>query len=229
MAKIDIKKARADAMATFKKYYPLLETTPGKPMTQKLLADLDAMPDQQFYNFMVALRDGEAYLPYIAPNFEENGISLENNYAIAHKFGISFQEHVILTDPATGLTYMPSHTSFVGMGPVRRQVQTRESGIAVAGPKLSTDDLTDQVAGPSDVSKITAPEIGGLEARDMPATLTELVAVRGGNLTASNTMDRHIIESGEGSLKVAMADGSRAKVSDTMSAYLIGAHIGNNI
>ena len=113
--------------------------------------------------------------------------------------------------------------------PVRRQVQTSESSISVPGTKVTTDDLTNQPVGDANKARITTPEISGLSARDMKATLHEFLSVRGGNLKAMNTLDRDIIESGHGSLEAVLADGSRAKITDSLSTILTSMHIENNI
>ena len=229
MTVLNMKKKREAAMKVFDKQYSIIETDPAKPRYNETKAAMNALSDQDFHNFMVALQRKEDYVSMVTPNFTGAKLELRHLEAVGNALGMEFYEQIVFTDASTGLTVVTPHKSLVGMGPVRRQVQTQESGISVAGTRNRTDDLTDQVAGDAAVSKITAPEIGGLEARDMPAVLTELVAVRGGNIDASNTLEREIIESGEGSLKSALADGSRAKISDTINTLLTGAHIENNI
>lgn len=229
MTIVDMKKRREAAMKVFDKKYSVIETDPAKPRYAEMKARLNQMTEQEFHNFMVALQRKEDYVSMVSPNFTGSKLEISHLDAVGQIMGIEFYEQVVFHDEATGLTIETPHKSLVGMGPVRRQVQTQESGIAVAGTRMRTDDLTDQVAGEAAVSKITAPEIGGLEARDMPAVLAELVSVRGGNLSATNTLDREIIDTGEGSLKTALADGSRAKISDTINALMTSGHIQNNI
>lgn len=223
------KKDREDAIAVIVHGVGLIETTKGKPYTLELKSRLDAMTDMEFYDFMLDIREGRNYVPYVAPNQIDESLQLENNLKIAKQLGVEFEEQVVLTDSATGLTYLTNEKYLVLDLPVRRQIQTGESGISVAGTKFTTDDLSDQAAGAQDVSKITSPEISGMRAREMDMTLLEFLSVRGGNLEAMNQLDQSIIETGEGSLESVLKDGTRAKISDTLSTVFTSMHIKNNI
>lgn len=205
-----------------------IETTKGKPYSKQLRADLEEMTDEQFHNFMCDIRDRKNYIPFVAPSFKEHGVTLRNNLAIAKQFGVEFFQPVLYTDRATGVQFYTKPAFIIDL-PVKRQIQTRQSGISVPGSKMSTDDLTDQVVGDAKASSITSPESTGALARGMPNILSEFMGVRGGNLKANRTFEKDLVQTGRGSLHAAMRDGSRAKASDTFSVILTCMHFKNNI
>lgn len=206
----------------------LIETTKGKPYSKSLRVDLEAMSDEQFHTFMCDIRDGKNYIPFVAPSFKDHGVTLRNNFEVAEQFEVEFFQQVLYTDRATGIQFYTKPAFIIDL-PVKRQIQTRQSGISVPGSKMSTDDLTDQVVGDAKASSVTSPESTGALARGMTNILAEFMGVRGGNLKANRTFERDLMQTGKGSLHAAMRDGSRAKVSDTFSVILTCMHFKNNL
>ena len=223
------KQARINATNYIINGVSLIEVAKGKPYSMELKKRLDEMTDGEFFQFMLDIKEGRNYVPFVEPNYSGDGISLENNLKIAPQLGVNFFERIIVTDPATNITYLTNENYLVLDLPVRRQKQTGESSISVAGTRFTSDDLSNQAAGEQDTSKITSPEISGLRAREMDMTLIEFLSVRGGNLKAMNQLDQSIIETGEGSLEAVLADGSRAKITDTLSTIFTSMHIKNNL
>lgn len=208
----------------------LLERTKGKPQALALKERLEAMSLEEQINFFLDLANKRNYVPLVVPNFTDQDIvDFKNNLQVSDEFGVEFFEPIVIEDRAAGVTFCTNQKYMVIDLPVRRQVQTGESSISVPGTKVTSDDLTDQPVGDANKSRITTPEISGLNARDMKATLHEFLSVRGGNLTAMNNLDRSIIETGHGSLEAVLADGSRAKITDSLSTILTSMHIKNNL
>lgn len=224
------KQDMADAIRLIVHRVALLEVTKGKPQAMALKGRLEAMSKDELVSFFLDIANKRNYVPLIVPNFtDEDIVDFKNNLDVSNQFGVNFFEPIIIEDRASGITYCTNQKYMVVDLPVRRQVQTGESSISVPGTKVTSDDLTNQPVGDANKSRITTPEISGLNARDMRATLHEFLSVRGGNLTAMNNLDRSIIETGHGSLEVVLADGSRAKVTDSLSTILTSMHIKNNL
>lgn len=223
------KKDIADTIQLIVHRVALIETTKGKPQAMALKARLEAMTLDELVTYFLDIANKRTYIPFSAPNFSANNIDIENNFKIAKEFGVEFEEHVVMKDRSSDITYCTNEKYMIIDIPVRRQVQTGESSISVPGTKVTTDDLTNQPVGDANKSRITTPEISGMSARDMKATLHEFLSVRGGNLKAMNALDRDIIESGHGSLEAVLADGSRAKITDSLSTILTSMHIENNL
>ena len=223
------KQDAADAIRLIVHRVALIETTKGKPQALALKERLEAMSMDELTTWFLDIANKRTYVPFSAPNFSSDNLDIENNFKIAKDFGVDFFENIVLKDRSSDVTYCTNEKYMVIDIPVRRQVQTSESSISVPGTKVTTDDLTNQPVGDANKARITTPEISGLAARDMKATLHEFLSVRGGNLKAMNTLDRDIIESGHGSLEAVLADGSRAKITDSLSTILTSMHIENNI
>lgn len=207
----------------------LMELDKKHPYATELEASLRAMTDAQFDKFMDDIDNDRNYVPFVTESFDKPSVSLENNYKVAPEFNVNFHEKLVITDESTGVTYVSKYEAMILMPPVRRQVQTGESGISVPSSKMITDDLTDQVTGDSSSMKITNPEINGLMAREMPNCLKEFVAVRAGNNDSNERLRSSIIQTGHGRLDDALSTGTRAKVTDTFSTYLKAMHFGNNL
>lgn len=219
----------ADAIRLIVHRVAMLEVTKGKPQTQALKVRLEGMSKDELVTWFLDIANKRTYVPMAAPNFGPDVVDVENNFQIAKEFGVEFFEHIVIEDRASDITYCTNEKYMVIDIPVRRQVQTSESSISVPGTRVTTDDLTNQPVGDADKARITTPEISGLAARDMKATLHEFLSVRGGNLKAMNTLDRDIIDSGHGSLEAVLSDGSRAKITDSLSTILTSMHIENNL
>lgn len=223
------KKDREDAIRMIVHRVALIETTKGKPQALALKERLEEMSMDELTTFFLDIANKRNYVPFVAPNFAMDNLDFENNLNISKEFGVDFFDQIVIEDRASGLTYCTNEEYMVIDLPVRRQVQTGESSISVPGTKIATDDLTNQPVGDANKSRITTPEISGLNAREMRATLHEFLSVRGGNLTAMNALDRSIIDTGHGSLEAVLADGSRAKITDSLSTILTSMHIKNNL
>lgn len=206
----------------------VIETTKGKPYSKSLREDLEALSDDDFHQFMLDIKARKNYIPFVAPGFKDHGVTLRNNFAVAESLGVQFFQPILYTDRATGVKFYTEPALILDL-PLKRQIQTRESGISVPGSKMITDDMTDQVVGDAKASSITSPESTGAIARGMTNILGEFMGVRGGNLQANRTFERDLMQTGRGSLHAAMRDGSRAKASDTFSVILKCMHFKNNI
>lgn len=220
--------AREAAISTALNCIREMEVTKGKPYSIEYEEVLRSMTDEQFDRMIKAFAEKRDFIPFVSNGFTEPGVSIDNNFKIAPKFGFKFTEKIILTDPSTGLSYESKYEALNMMPNIRRQVQTGESGISVPGSRTVVDDLTGQVTGDSAAMKITNPEINGMKVREQWNSLVEFVAVRA-NQEAYNKAYTQIVDTGHCRLNDVISPDSRAKVTDTFSVFMSSMHFANNI
>lgn len=187
------------------------------------------MDDATFDRYMKAIEEGRDYVSITAPNLSPVKITMENNLKVAREMGFKFFHRIWKTDITTGETFLTNQHYLVVMLPIRRQIQTLENKISIPEDNKHIDDLTDQPTGVSKGSSISAPETLALLAQGCDASLDELVHYRGGDLKGMVNMDRMLHETGRASMKTLDVLGTRAKTSVTLSNFLKGMHLDNNL
>lgn len=197
--------------------------------TKLMTSNFAAMSDKQFDAYMDAIDKKQDYVSMVVPNMRKNrAISTNNTKAVAAKLGIKLEHHLWMVDPKTKLEYLTPIKYLVLHLPVRRQIQTLESKIAVAENNRKVDDMTDQVTRESGKSAISFPELLVLVAGGQYRACEELLKVRGGDLTALNMANTNIYSTGGFSLDAVATLGSRAKATETLSILLTAMHFDNN-
>lgn len=196
----------------------------------KLMKDnFSKMNDKQFDAYIQAIKEGKDYVSMVVPNMRKNrAISTDNTKKVAQKLGIQLEHHLWIVDPKTKLEYLTPIKYLVLHLPVRRQIQTLESKIAVAENNRKIDDMTDQVTRESGKSSISFPELLVLVASGQYRACEELLKVRGGDLAALNMSNTNIYSTGGFSLDAVASLGSRAKATETLSILLTAMHFDNN-
>ena len=197
--------------------------------TKLMKENFSKLTDKQFDAYMSAIEKGEDYVSMVVPNMRKNrAISTNNTKAVAQKLGIKLEHQLWMVDPKTKLQYLTPIKYLVLHLPVRRQIQTLESKIAVAENNRKIDDMTDQVTRESGKSSISFPELLVLVASGQYRACEELLKVRGGDLEALNMSNTNIYASGGFSLDAVAKLGSRAKATETLSILLTAMHFDNN-
>lgn len=219
--------ARKDAEAVI---YSLLDRIDPSGHNTKLLKEqFGNLSDTQFKEYVQAVADKKAFIPIVLDNMNGSQITFENNKKLAEELGISFYQRIKLYDEAVGVWYTSFYESWVADLPVRRQSEMLESKISLPDDHKHIDDYTDQPVGDSKGSSMSAPESLILIGKGAESSVTEFVAVRGGDLAAMRTMEQSIHETGGASLKHAIDTGTGAKASRTLSTFLFGMHFDNNL
>ncbi|AEH03595.1 RNA polymerase beta subunit [Pseudomonas phage PhiPA3] len=197
---------------------------------KKIYEELFArMNDKEFEEWMERLEAGEVLALY-APNLEEPQLSINQNYKVADALGHELFQHLILTDPQTGQTYKTQNKHLVGLVPFRRQVQMLVKKSSIPGSNHIVDERSGQAAGDSKGARLSAPEIQVNASKGLNNMVLELIKFRGGDEKAYNAMNKSIIETGEASLDSIMAETpSQTKSNLTLSVYLKGMHLNNNL
>lgn len=218
---------RKAAEAVILKYVDKL--LPGSENT-RLYKDLFAgMSDKQFDEWMGKLEAGEIRLAIIAPNLNEPKLEIERNLALAEELGHQFFERIWIDGSNEVPPYLSPIPYLIVDLPLRRQAQLLVKKRAIPEDTRSVDDFTGQPTGKSKGSKISYPEMQILMALDLPASLTEWLKFRGGDVKGFDAMNRAISETGGVSLNAIAALGTKVKSTQTLSTFLTCAHLENTL
>lgn len=190
---------------------------------------LSKMSPEEFKEFMTLLKEGKDVLYVNIPNLKKHGVSLENNLKVAPELGVDFFKRLKVVDPTTGKQYVTPRKYMVVHLPIRRQIQTIQSGISVPTDNTHIDAMTGQVTGVSRAAKLTTPENYVLYSKGLHKSITELMKVRGGDVTAQIEAYNKIHEQGTFSLNQMSQLGTRATASTTLNILFKTMHIDNNI
>ena len=209
------------------------DVIPGYTTNGELLRSmLDGLSLKEFETYIKNFKPDKgskrSILPYYLPNLSKYRISISRLFDLHDKIGRPATQRLIMTDADTGIKYLTPHAYPIVILPVRRQSQTIVKKASIPEGQQPIDELTHQPVQTSKGASITQPEIGSLAGRNLDATLYELLNVRGGNEVARREFRRQLINSGNGSLNSVQGLG-RIKSVDTLSIYLNGMHIGNNV
>lgn len=190
---------------------------------------LTAMSDEEFHAFMESLRDGEDVLYVNIPNLKNKGVTFENNLTVGKQLGIEFFQHLTITDAKTGKEFLTPKKYIILHLPIRRQIQTIESGLSVADDESRIDPTTGQVVGSSQAASLSVPETFVLYSKGLLKSNIEMTKVRGGDTDALQAVYGALIETGQATLEDGFAPGTRATSTETLGTYLKAMHIDNNI
>jgi hypothetical protein len=218
---------RKAAEAVILKYVDKL--LPGSENT-RLYKDLFAgMSDKQFDEWMGKLEAGEIRLAIIAPNLNEPKLEIERNLALAEELGHQFFERIWIDGSNEVPPYLSPIPYLIVDLPLRRQAQLLVKKRAIPEDTRSVDDFTGQPTGKSKGSKISYPEMQILMALDLPASLTEWLKFRGGDVKGFDAMNRAISETGGVSLNAIAALGTKVKSTQTLSTFFTCMHLENTL
>lgn len=197
-------------------------TSPNRDLQEKRLK---AMSDDEFDAFMRRLAEKKEklvlYIPINAPYRLSKEVLLE----ISDKMGYDFEQHLILTDSDTGVTYRTPIKHMVYELPLRLQVQLRQKKTSIPTSNNVIDERSGQVAHESKGSSISYPEVQVIVGRGLDNTATEFLKLRAGDEVASNIIEHSIATTGRASMSSLNNVNSHVKAIDTMVAYLMGMHL----
>lgn len=223
MAKLN----RAGAQNFILQYIGLLAPkTDNVEIYKKLFA---AMSDKAFDEFMKDLESGEKHLALIAPNFNDTGLSVENNLAVADKLGHNFFPQIWIEGKGDVPTYLTPNTYLVADCPVRRASQTLVKKVSIPKHQRVVDSLTGQPTGESKGAKISYPEVQIAAAMGLEDTLIELVKYRGGDARGRAAMSAMISKYGRANIKTLSQYASGVESTRTLRTFLTAAHLRNNL
>lgn len=200
-----------------------------KEASKRYRTALEAMSDNEFHEFMETLRDGSDVLYINVPNLKPKGISFENNLKVAKELNVKFFQRLIITDPKTKKEYLTPREYCILHLPIRRQIQTIESGLSVAEDDSRVDPTTGQVVGASQAASLSVPETFVLYSKGLINSNIEMTKIRGGDNDAMRAVYNNLIETGTANLEDGFSTGTRATSTETLATVLKAMHIDNNI
>lgn len=198
---------------------------PGGGNGAVIRKQLEAMSVKELDAYVEKLASGEEILPLIAPNLKDQKLTVKNNFKIAKELGHDFFQHLKLTDPETGTTYVTPEKYLVMLLPVRRQRQLQRKKITIPHGVRHVDEMSGQVTGPSKGAKISLPELQILYSQDLTEPLIELIKYRGGDVKGQQMMYRSLMETGRVSQKALAMTPTKVKSTQTLSVILKAMHL----
>lgn len=203
---------------------------PGSKNSEISEAYLRGLNDEQFEALVVNIEKDETVIPLYNPVLKNPKLTVSRNLEVAKAWGVEFFQQCYLTDPTVpSLTMLTPKRYPILYLPIRRQAQTIATKMSVPLSNQSVDDLTGQVTGDSKGSALTFPELQALNAQGLTNSITEFMAIRGGNIEAYTRMEQAIINMGSTSIDDSLQDGTRPRATETLRTLLRSAHIENNL
>lgn len=152
---------------------------------KKLFAE---MSDAKFDSWMKAIRDGKDCIYVYYPNMSKQ-INMQDMLKVFDAEGVEIFHRIKQFDKITGKHFVSNAKYPICSLFVRRLQQFRDKKISASHDDTKIDILTGQTANTATSDKpatLTQPEMQALYSKynGMPATLHELVAIRGGNISA---------------------------------------------
>lgn len=221
---------KKDRKAATKRLVELIDKLiPGSPNTERYRTRLSELSDKEFDAFMVKLQSGELVPDFIVPNLGKWRLSIERNFDIATELNHNFFQRLEITDQVTGTLYVTPIEYLILKLFLRRQQQLLIKKSSIPDDNAHVDVLTAQPTGISASSRLSFPELNILNAKELENTIIELIKYRGGDTKGFNAMNRMIAQTGHASLDQLDKLGTSVKARETLSAFLKGMHLDNNL
>lgn len=192
---------------------------------QKYTELLKDMTDKDFDDYMKRMRDGEASLVIFTPIGKSTGITVENNLAIAKRYGIPMFEKLIFTGDPNVPDYKTDIEYMLLDLPIRRQSQNIVKKISVPDDNKTIDSLTFQPTGSSKGSKISYPELQVMIGMGLDHTANELIRFRGGDKGGFAAYNAMMFRHGSINLKTISAYTTGVESTKALKTFLLSMHL----
>ena len=194
-----------------------------------------SLNDKQFDDWMMGLKRKDYYLAYYLPNFgkDDNGkeINIETQHLIklCESIGVKLFDKLVMPAQDGKPAYVTQHEYPILLIPCRRQSQILSKKIAVPKSTKIVDQTSGQPVGGSKGGSTSYPEIGVLMAAGLEKTVNEIVNLRGGDVKGYQALFALAERDGSVSQDVATQFSGKVKSTQTLSMYLKGMHLNNNL
>jgi hypothetical protein len=185
------------------------------------------LSDTKFAEYMELLRKGDIQVNIVMPNMTKP-MKISNIIKAAEDAGVKISHRLWLYDKISGRKYLTNEKYLVLTLPVRRAQQEWDKKLSVPERDRTIDSMTGQVMRGDDACALSAPEIQSLGVRGLSATLTELIKVRGGDVTAYGDFKRQMQENGEARLST-LDPRTRVRSADIAKVWLRCMMLDSNI
>lgn len=182
------------------------------------------MSDSQFKEYMIGIKNKTKKLTIQAPNFDNSFINIECMLQVAKKYKFPLYEKLWITPEDGGPTYLTPPEFLIINVPVRRQAQLLVKKISIPENNRIVDKLSGQATGASKGAKISLPETQILDAMNLPATMLELLKIRGGDEGAFRAYNASISRTGEASQSELSNYSTGVSSTATLKAILTACH-----
>lgn len=186
-----------------------------------------SMNDTKFAEFMELVKKGDYQLNVIMPNMKKN-MKISDLLRAAKEAELKLSHRLWLKDRVTGREYLTNEEYLVLTLPIRRAQQEWDKKLSVPSRDKKIDSLTGQVMGDDRACALSAPEIQSLGVRGLEKTMTELLRVRGGDVTAYGDFKRQMQENGQVSLN-SLDPSTRVRSAEIAKVLLRGMMLDSNI
>jgi hypothetical protein len=201
---------------------------PGSPNRGVYETTLAKLSDEEFSAFIARLESKEQILSLVAPNLDDQKLTIGNNLEVAKQLGHNFFERIWMTDPVTSICYLTVKKYLIIDLPLRRQQQLLVKKISIPVDNRHIDELSGQPTGPSKSARVSFPELQVLSAQGMDRSIEELIKFRGGDDKAFRAMNTQIIDTGGANLDSLSKFPTRVKSTVVLSTILKAMMLSNN-
>jgi hypothetical protein len=183
------------------------------------------MSDKEFDTFIGDLESGKKFLPVVVPNFGAEGMSTENNLALAEELGHEFFQKLWIEGNDDLPTYLTPIEYLVIDLPVRRASQLLTKKISVPDDNKTIDALTGQPTGESKGAKLSYPELQVCAAMNQDNSMLEMMKYRGGDSRGNAAYTAMLSKQGKVNLSVLSQFSSGVESTRTLKTFLTCMHL----
>ena len=209
---------------------------PSDTVNVQIYQDMFAqMSNADFDKWMQDIKAKRQYLFYNLPNFGVDGAGKEINIDTQHlikcceDIGVAVFEQLVIPAQDGRPAYVTPQKYPILLTVARRQSQLWAKKVSVPKVTKIIDSSTGQPVGASKGGSTSYPEIGILAATGLDNTVNEIVNFRGGDVRGYQAMIAMVEKNGTVSQEVAAQFSGKIKSASTLSMYLRGMHLQNNI
>ncbi|QHJ76704.1 MAG: hypothetical protein [Bacteriophage sp.] len=191
----------------------------------------EKLTDAEFDTWMNDIRSGKTKLYYIQKNGQDADALLSENDIIdtANKIGVELEQRVNIWDSSQQRYYKTPYKYLILQVPVRRLKQNLLSKMSVPDGDTKINPTTGQVVKPDKAASVSMTEAQTIASKGLSKTLTELLTVRGGDVTSYGNYKALLEDMGDVSLKELNLTNSTVRSVSVTRAYLQAMGLDNNL
>lgn len=198
----------------------------GGKNTERWQKFFTSLSDDDFDNFMQALRDKKTRLNVVLPNTTST-ITTNDVIRLAKEYNVDVFSRIYLHDMHTGRKYLSKYPMMVIKLPVRRLSQYLFHKISLPDGDRHINPVTGQVIPPDKGAALSSIETQILASKGLEVSILELIKIRSGDMNSYNALKFNIEEHGEASMANLPLQG-RPRSVITASRFLHGMMIESN-
>lgn len=210
----------------------LKSVSPKDKLNKKRYTEFfEKLTDAEFDTWMNDIKSGKTKLYYIQKNGQDADALLSENDIIdtANKIGVELEQRVNIWDSSQQRYYKTPYKYLILQVPVRRLKQNLLSKMSVPDGDTKINPTTGQVVKPDKAASVSMTEAQTIASKGLSKTLTELLTVRGGDVTSYGNYKALLEDMGDVSLKELNLTNSTVRSVSVTRAYLQAMGLDNNL